>query len=538
MAIQNVIIANRLNIFSHAFIKDFEFESNFIYPKIIGSFNLLVKVYLPPLRESVIGDSTVTSNLETEQVITDGFKLKTNSSFRSFHNILSSKFSVTDNSTTRLEASYKTLFQYILFTSTESIDLKIGRLTIELNSIIEAKGYEGLYQSGVITSSTLNIEDRLRQDNVEFVETILDEPIAFVDYTKYTFSKELVSTIESGSVVEVGNFIGLMDSINVKPDVSSYFITNEDISSLIKLISDVSFVYDHNVSSSIKTKVSLLQSCLQFKNILNRVSYKDSLINNFEYSIFIKDDIDVLFELLYKILIESKIAIKSDVSSLKSSFNIERSKVLFEDSVSDYLSYLFVIGSNIKILTALNSSVILNNVLFSNIIIALESDSSGNYVSYILSTVSDKRFEGRENLSVTNYKNYNFDGSCRFNDNYLFINNKGLYKYGGTLDNTSEIQSEIQTSALSFGTSNLKQIPNLYMGLSNSNKLILKVSVDGKSSIYYTLNKKTENLMTQNISIGKGLIGRYFQFELITLNNTQFKLDSIEFLPIKLKRKI
>ena len=43
--------------------------------------------------------------------------------------------------------------------------------------------------------------------------------------------------------------------------------------------------------------------------------------------------------------------------------------------------------------------------------------------------------------------------------------------------------------------------------------------------------------MTQKVDIGKGLIGRYFQFELIT-QASEFNLEAIEFMPLEIRRKL
>lgn len=176
-----------------------------------------------------------------------------------------------------------------------------------------------------------------------------------------------------------------------------------------------------------------------------------------------------------------------------------------------------------------SSTAILTSIIEDLINIIVGADKDLEYLSYLLSP---------ETFSVSTYTNYNFTGSCVYSSVPLFINREGLYKYGGDLDIGEDIVASIQTAALSFGSSNLKQVPNIYLGLSNSNSLVLKVAVDGQADILYNLHKRTEGLQTQKISIGKGLIGRYFQFELITQDSTQFELESIEFLPITLKRKL
>jgi hypothetical protein len=114
-----------------------------------------------------------------------------------------------------------------------------------------------------------------------------------------------------------------------------------------------------------------------------------------------------------------------------------------------------------------------------------------------------------------------------------------VYRLAGSYDFPSvPITSVIKTVSMDFGTSNKKQLPKLYIGVTNSSKLILKVSVDGATSVYYQLNLETDHLDTQMFDIGKGLIGRYFQFELSTKDNSELGIDELEFFPVMFGRKV
>ena len=179
--------------------------------------------------------------------------------------------------------------------------------------------------------------------------------------------------------------------------------------------------------------------------------------------------------------------------------------------------------------TDLSSSAILSNSISDSFIIRIPTaQGQDTYLAYLLAP---------ETNSVTNYNNYNFDGCTKFNGKYLFYSSTGLYEFGGNTDNSEAIRAEIETVAFSFGTSNLKQVPSLYLGLTSSDSFVLKVRVDGKADVHYKLNKYTNNLQSQKVDIGKGLIGRYFQFELIT-EASDFIMESIEFLPVVIRRKI
>ena len=91
---------------------------------------------------------------------------------------------------------------------------------------------------------------------------------------------------------------------------------------------------------------------------------------------------------------------------------------------------------------------------------------------------------------------------------------------------------------MAFGTSSLKQVPEALLGVNNTGKVVLVISVDGSHTAYYQLNPASQNLETQQIKIGKGLYGRYWQFELVTVDNSTFDLDTFEFFPVSFGRKI
>lgn len=143
-----------------------------------------------------------------------------------------------------------------------------------------------------------------------------------------------------------------------------------------------------------------------------------------------------------------------------------------------------------------------------------------------------------EIFAVTQYTNYNYNSFAVFNNRHLAASTSGLYLLEGTTDDDEYIVPKMLTAAMDFGTSNLKQVPQVYLGIDQDNTIILKVNVDDQSTSYYSLTATCNRLGTQRIKCGKGLIGRYFQFELQAKDCETFKLDNFEFYPVVLRRKI
>ena len=143
-----------------------------------------------------------------------------------------------------------------------------------------------------------------------------------------------------------------------------------------------------------------------------------------------------------------------------------------------------------------------------------------------------------ENYALSNYSNYSFNSSTYFAYSVLLANSTGLFAMDTDTDNGSYITSRLKTASMQFGTSSRKQIPEVLLGVNNTGKVILTVSVDGQSTAYYELIPSTDFLDTQQIKVGKGLHGRYWQFELVTKENSTFDLDTFEFLPVVFGRKL
>ena len=140
-----------------------------------------------------------------------------------------------------------------------------------------------------------------------------------------------------------------------------------------------------------------------------------------------------------------------------------------------------------------------------------------------------------ENYAVSTYS-LGFPESAVYGQKFLYGDSSGLYELGGTTDNGSNIQSTLVTAALDFGTSNIKQLPSVMLG-TNGTDLILKVAVDQNITAHYKINERNAGLMTKHIPIGKGLLGKYWQFTLVTDNNSDLDLDTFEFYPVIFKRK-
>lgn len=331
------------------------------------------------------------------------------------------------------------------------------------------------------------------------------------------------------------NVLSLKNNVEEVMICISSYITSQNtkisISESIVIVDLLGVIINESLAEGLGLSESFTNTLYQVGDILETLLFNIDYSTQSDYSNIISESVSITdantFGLL-KVISESislvDTIIDRAVGNQKVLENIVIAPSILENHtlVSAITELLTIVGS-----TSTRSTLI--SIVEELITLSVGTEKDAEYLSYLLSP---------ETFSVSTYSNYNFTGSCVYGSVPLFINLTGLFKYGSGSDVGEAIVSSIQTAALDFGTSNLKQVPNIYLGLSNSNRIVLKVAVDGQADILYNLTKKTDGLQTQNISIGKGLIGRYFQFELITQDSTRFELESVEFLPITLKRKL
>ena len=338
-------------------------------------------------------------------------------------------------------------------------------------------------------------------------------------------------------LLDVSIGLGIIDYLSV-PDTLSLTDSNGQLSRLEVTLSNIIGI---NTLLKLLPTASISEVLTGTDSTLTLAKRIGTLLSNINLS-----EIYTFSEKLFLTLVDTLLIIQESSYSLFGSISeVMEYNILLEtlrqsiDSILESITTLDNVPYGSVILVPIEDFIdISSEESIQSIIQALLSDElllvlpkalgGNNYFTYAFSP---------ERSTISTYSNYNFDGCCTFRDKYLFFNNTGIYEYGGNYDNGIPIQSEITTSAMMYTTSNLKSVPSVYLGVTNSDVVILKVRTDGKGEFTYKLNKHTDNLGTQKINIGKGVIGRYFQFSLIT-SAEEFDLSSIEFLPLTLKRKI
>lgn len=146
-------------------------------------------------------------------------------------------------------------------------------------------------------------------------------------------------------------------------------------------------------------------------------------------------------------------------------------------------------------------------------------------------------------MPVSEYDNYTFNSLAYSPDEMLGCTDQGLYTLDGEDDAGADIAASIASLMLDFDTSKLKRMSTAYVGYTSNGQLLLKIrSVDQGLFVehwYEGRNPAAQTPPGQNrMKLGKGLRSRYWSFELVNIDGSDFELDKVELYPIVLQRRI
>ncbi len=341
----------------------------------------------------------------------------------------------------------------------------------------------------------------------------------------------ITENIESSTSTSYKQIISLLESIIYGSEGTSKITITQVVNDYFTLLDLITLQFNFIISEQFTMSEVLYGLIKQIIEVIEQIRVVTSLTGSVSYKSTISELVTLLDTLLFNrsITVSEAMVLATDLATLQRSYNSLIEAITSTTSNSTTLIRIgFIADSSSFSSSTTTKAIFLSSLLESFLITVPTAKGQDTYLAYLLSP---------ETNSVTNYDNYNFNLCTKFGSKYLFANNSGLYEFGGTTDAGSTVRSVIETIAYSFGDSNKKSVPNIYLGVTNSSTFILKVRVDGKAEVSYKIKKKTTGLDTQKVDIGKGLIGRYFQFELIT-EADDFKMESIEFFPLFIKRKI
>lgn len=151
------------------------------------------------------------------------------------------------------------------------------------------------------------------------------------------------------------------------------------------------------------------------------------------------------------------------------------------------------------------------------------------YVCYALNT---------ESKGVTEYTNFDFNSYSY----PLAANKNGIYQLDEGVDfDGTPIEAGIKTGLMDFGSSLEKQITYAYFGITSDNRILVKTVTNHrgiKQEVWYEVDSHNVALNTTRAKLSHAVKSRYWQFEMTNLDGEPMGLESMELIPLVLKRRI
>lgn len=211
---------------------------------------------------------------------------------------------------------------------------------------------------------------------------------------------------------------------------------------------------------------------------------------------------------------------------------IGHSKLLDELVINSATSYtggaFIVLKDSVNISETITINQVLNELLQDVIHFGGVIDFDGETYTFVLNT---------ENEAISTYSNFSFNsisGNTAATDT-------GIYELTGVDDSGVEIDADIKTGLMDFGSNQHKQVPYAYIGHSSNGTIIFKTVVTlygNKKERWYEMKLTKDATDTTRIKLGRGVKSKYWQFELINVAGADFDVESIDLLPLELKRRV
>jgi hypothetical protein len=275
----------------------------------------------------------------------------------------------------------------------------------------------------------------------------------------------------------------------------------------------------------IASDVVIAAVCL---TVLDQLKASDILASSFKYGSATSDSVKMADALLRFVGASAYESVNLSTSTLFQGIT----PAILSDmvNVTDSVTPLMVISASLDdgvdvsdemILSALYAGEILDGVKLSA---AFVSNSEVLTWAMNLSTKAISRYAG-----------FDFTSYALVGNRYLATNEHGLYELYGDTDDGNPIISLIRSGIMQFTGANFSSPDTAYLAVRGEGLIYLRI-IDEKGG-KYTYRVSADSMRTAKAKLGRGLRIRYFSFELETVGQ-DFDLESIEFTPLKLTRKV
>lgn len=143
-------------------------------------------------------------------------------------------------------------------------------------------------------------------------------------------------------------------------------------------------------------------------------------------------------------------------------------------------------------------------------------------------------------LALTEYDAFEFNSYALFNGQVLACGASGVVVLGAQdLDDDVAIDARGRTGADSLNMSYLKRIPRLYVSYSSPGDMLFRtITKEGGTRTYSLPFNGITELQQRRVPVGKGPKSRYWQYEFVNVNGSDFLINDLLAYPIALRRRV
>lgn len=143
------------------------------------------------------------------------------------------------------------------------------------------------------------------------------------------------------------------------------------------------------------------------------------------------------------------------------------------------------------------------------------------------------------NRALTEYTGWTFDSFAVFRGATLAAGADGVVVLSTqNVDNNTQIASTVRDGALEYGSSRLKRVPRIYVGLESDGDMVFRTITTEHGRRSYLLPENGAGLRSRRVPVGKGPKSRYWQWEAANSGGAAFTLESVALYPVELTRRV
>lgn len=294
------------------------------------------------------------------------------------------------------------------------------------------------------------------------------------------------------------------------------------IETTIQIEHQVAFAYSvfvikkDSVSSTMDLGLSLVDQVLKTSNIINKLTLSSAFENKAELTSQIAFTMALVHSLesVEKEKITSEFVFTSEFKDLLITYEAIVVQVQFSLSLKQSLLVTLTESINFSHSTSTVAhlySAIKNKLNFSSsFLFNLEGET---FLAYALNTVTS----GVSEYTDINYNSMDFPLACK---------SDGIYRMDQAQDDS--VIASIKTGLMDFGNSIKKNVPYVYLGIANNERVIVKTTTINrgiKTERHYEVKSYTNANDTTRGQLGRGVKSKSWQFELSEIKD---RIDSFE----------